>query len=317
MKYRGRAERLAPSTLRGAFTRPRRYRSGMFEIRHQGSLKAALLVAGAVVASFFSLAAPSAQADPTEFQRFKATLNGKSGTDSRPRPVEVTLHTWQEAFGDPPSFLENPPYAMLFVHIYLPRAVKLDTRRSPGCPEKRIIDDPSRCPKGSEIGRTGEAAGYARPVNAPAGVGAYVSLTNRIFVIKEARNTLAVRVKTPLTTGVMRAVVRPARGTERRNWGQVVDFTIPIGLVQPAPGVMSQLTNFIGVLRRATAGGRPVLGLGACPADRRLNFGFMADYNRNLETGDQGLGTSSSANGRFSINVRSPITESIIACPAR
>lgn len=263
------------------------------------------------------LAAAPANADPTEFQRFEASLDGRSGTKARPRPVQVTLHTWQEAIGEPPSFLENPPYAMLFVHIYLPKAVKLDTSRVPGCAEKRIIDDPNSCPKGSEIGKTGEAAGYARPVNAPAGVGAFLSLTNRIFVIKGLRNTLAVRVKTPLTAGAMRAVVRPARGSERAKWGQVVDFTIPIGLVQPAPGVMSQLTNFIGVIRAATAGGRPVLGLGSCPARERLSFGFVADYNRNLETGDRGLGTSSAANGSFSVNVKSPVTESLVSCPGR
>lgn len=285
----------------------------MLKCRRQALAVPAVAIAAAFL---FLLPAAGARADPTEFQRFKATLAGKAGTDARPRPVEVTLHTWQEAIGDPPSFLQSPPYAMLFVHIYLPRTVRLDVRRSPGCPEKRIIDDPSRCPRGSEIGRTGQAAGYARPVNAPAGVGAYVSLENRIFVIKEVRDTLAVRVKTPLTTGVMRAVVRPARGAEPRTWGQVVDFTIPIGLVQPAPGVMSQLTNFIGVIRRTTAGGRPVLGMGSCPDGRRLSFGFMAEYNRNLETGNRGLGTSSSANGSFSVNVRSPITESLVDCPS-
>lgn len=275
----------------------------------------ALAVAAALAAC--ALLAPGAKADPTEFQRFSATVSGRSGTDARPSPVQVTLHTWQEAVGEPPSFLENPPYAMLFVHIFLPRAVKLDTSRSPGCDERVIIDDPASCPKGSEIGKTGEAAGYARPVNAPAGVGAYVSLTNRIFVVKGARNTLAVRVKTPLTAGAMRAVVRSARGAERKSWGQVVDFTIPIGLVQPAPGVMSQLTNFIGVIRKATAGGRPVLGLGSCPADGKLNFGFSADYNRNLETGDRGLGSSSAANGGFAVNVKSQVTKSRTSCPAR
>ena len=275
------------------------------------------LVAGAACSLCALLGAGQARADPTEFQRFRATVSGSPGTAARPRPVEVALHTWQEGTGDPPSFLESPPYAMLFVHIYLPREVRLNTRRSPGCPERRIVDDPASCPRGSEIGRTGRAAGYARPENAPAGVGTYVSLTNRIFVIREAPNTLAVRVKTPLTAGVMRAVIRAAKGRERRKWGQVVDFTIPIGLVQPAPGVMSQLTDFVGVIRRATAGGRPVLGLGPCPRGRRLNFGFMAEYNRNLETGNRGLGTSSKANGSFSVNVRSPITQSLAACPGR
>lgn len=277
-------------------------------------LNLALSVAAVVTA--FAAGPSPAGADPVPFQRFEASIDGRPGTAARPRPVQVTLHTWQEAIGDPPSFLENPPYAMLFVHIYLPRAVKLDTSRVQGCAEKVIIDNPNSCPKGSEIGKTGEAAGYARPVNAPAGVGAFLSLTNRIFVIKGARSTLAVRVKTPLTAGAMRAVVRPARGTERAKWGQVVDFTIPIGLVQPAPGVMSQLTNFVGVIRKATAGGRPVLGMGSCRARSKLNFGFSADYNRNLETGDRGLGTSSAANGDFSVSVRSPITESLVPCPA-
>lgn len=272
--------------------------------------KIKILMVGALVASVAGVMASSAVADPAEYQRFTWAAKGKPGTNSKPKPIELTLNPYHEAVGTPPAFLENPPFATVFAHIWFPKEIVFNLSKIPGCAETMILENPDACPKGSEVSKKGAgvAAGYARPINAPVGVGTPVNLENRVFMITGAKNTLAIRVKTPLTTAIMRSVVRSANSSEKKQgFGQVADFTIPIGLIQPAPGLVSQLSDFKGVLSKLTYGGKPMIGLKKCPKSKKLTLAYQGEYNINLSTGDKGNGVTSPANGGFSVNGKSPI----------
>lgn len=274
------------------------------------------LIVGALVASFAGAVASSAVANPAEYQRYAWAVKGKPGSDSKPKAVQLTLNPYHQAVGTPPAFLESPPFATVFAHTYYPKQVVINTSKVPGCAEATILADPDSCPKGSEVSvkDAGIAVGYARPVNAPAGVGAKVDLTNRVFVIAGVKNTLAVRVKTPLATAIMRSVYRNATSAEKKlGFYAASDYTIPIGLIQPAPGLMSQLSDFKGVIAAKTFGGKPLVGLKKCPKNKKLTGGYMGEYNINLQTGDKGMGTTSAANGGFSVNAKSPIIKTTIS----
>lgn len=273
-----------------------------------------LLTITALAALVCAVGASSAAADPGKYQRFKVTLTGKAGTNSKPAPVRIVANPFHQEEGSPPTFLENPPFATVFAHIWWPKPSVVNTNMLPGCEEKVILEDPDSCPKDSEVGEPGVAEGYARPVNAPQGVGAKVSLQNRIFVIKGVKDTIALRVKTPLTTAIMRAKTQRATGSMAKLYGLRTDFTIPIGLIQPAPGLISQLSNFTGILAKKTYKGKAVFGLKKCPANKKLTTAYQGEYNINLSTGDKGMGVTSPANGGFSVNEKSPIVTSTSTC---
>ena len=273
--------------------------------------KIKFLIVGALVASVAGAMATSAvAADPAKYQRFTWGAKGKAGTDKKPRAVQLTLNPYHEAVGTPPAYLEALPFATVFAHIYYPKQIEINTSKVPGCKEVTILEEPDACPKGSEVGvkGAGVAAGWARPVNAGVGVGTPVNLENRVFVIAGAKNTLAIRVKTPLTTAIMRSVYRKAKSAEKKQgWYSVSDFTIPIGLIQPLEGLVSQLSDFKGVIAARTYSGRPLVGLKACPKNKKLTLGYMGEYNINLSEGNKGKGVTSPANGGFSVNEKSKI----------
>jgi hypothetical protein len=277
-------------------------------------LKRKLLTVAALASLACAAGASTAAANPGEYQRFKVTLTGKAGTDKKPKPVRIVTNPFHQAEGNPPGFLESPPFATVFAHIWWPKPSVVNTNMLPGCDEKVILENPDSCPKDSEVGEKGVAEGYARPVNAPFGVGTKVALENRIFVIKGVKDTIALRVKTPLTTAIMRAKTQKATGSMAKKYGLRTDFTIPIGLIQPAPGLVSQLSNFTGILAKKTYKGKAVFGLKKCPANRKLTTAYQGEYNINLSTGDKGLGVTSAANGGFSVNEKSKIVTSTSTC---
>lgn len=276
--------------------------------------KMKVLTVAALASLACAAAASTAAANPAEYQRFKVTLYGKAGTDKKPNAVRIVTNPFHEVKGDPPSFLESPPFSTVFAHIWWPKPSVVNTNILPGCEEKVILENPDSCPKDSEVGEKGVAEGYARPVNAPVGVGTKVSLENRIFVIKGVKDTIALRVKTPLTTAIMRAVTKKATGPMAKSYGLRTDFTIPIGLIQPAPGLVSQLSNFTGILAKKTYKGQAIFGLKKCPKDKKLTTAYQGEYNINLSSGDKGMGVTSAANGGFSVNQKSEIVTSTSAC---
>ncbi|MFM9164060.1 MAG: hypothetical protein ACKOQ0_01670 [Solirubrobacterales bacterium] len=124
--------------------------------------KIKILMVGALVASVAGVMASSAVANPAEYQRFTWAAKGKAGTDKKPSPVELTLNPYHEAVGTPPAFLENPPFATVFAHIWFPKEIVFNLSKIPGCAETTILNDPDACPKGSEVSKKG--AGVAAGV---------------------------------------------------------------------------------------------------------------------------------------------------------
>lgn len=204
----------------------------------------------------------------------------------------------------PESITASPPYATLFANLWLPRGMKFDLGSFPRCATETVLDTPAKCPKGSEVG-SGKAGGYARPMSAPAGVGTFVGLDLRIFVA--GGDTLNLRAKTPLTTALIRGKLTKATGLQASDYGWKMRFTIPIELIQPAPGLVSQLTDFSATIPAQRFHGKPFARVASCPAPYRGALGFNGEFNSNLSRGDVGMGTSSPQNGEFSVDAVSPV----------
>lgn len=211
----------------------------------------------------------------------------------------------------PDAITASPPYATLFANIWLPRGMKFDLASFPRCPVETVLDTPARCPNGSEVG-SGKAGGYARPMSAPAGVGTFVGLDLRMFVA--GRNSLNLRAKTPLTTALIRGSLTKATGAQASAFGWRLRFTIPIELIQPAPGLVSQLTDFSATLPAQKYKGRPFAVVKSCPSPHRALLGFNGEFNSNLQRGNIGMGTSSPQNGEFTVNAVSPVVSASSSC---
>ena len=204
----------------------------------------------------------------------------------------------------PEAITASPPYATLFANLWLPKGMKFNLAAFPKCAASTVLDSPVRCPRGSEVG-TGRAGGYARPVSAPAGVGSYVGLDLRIFV--GGADSLNLRAKTPLTTALIRGRISRATGTRASRYGWRMRFTIPIELIQPTPGLVSQLTDFSATVPPQRYRGKAFAQVTRCPAPRRGALGFNGEFNSNLARGDAGMGTSSPQNGGFTVSAVSPV----------
>jgi hypothetical protein len=102
------------------------------------------------------------------------------------------------------------------------------------------------------------------------------------------KDTLALRVVTPLATAVIEGKLNNATGSAKRLYGKVMRFTIPEGLIMPTPGLVSQLVDFNSGIKAAYYKGKPGIGLGACPKSKKLNFGYNGEYTINTaKTADQ------------------------------
>ena len=211
----------------------------------------------------------------------------------------------------PEAITASPPYATLFANLWLPRGMKFDLGSFPKCTTATVLDSPAKCPNGSEVGR-GEAGGYARPKSAPAGVGTFVGLNLRIFVA--GSDALNLRAKTPLTTALIRGKLTRATGPQALTYGWKMRFTIPIELIQPAPGLVSQLTDFSATLPAQRYRGRPLARVASCPAPQKGALGFNGEFNSNLSRGNIGMGTSSPENGEFTVDAVSPVIGVTSSC---
>ena len=77
-----------------------------------------LLTIAAVTGLACAATAPVAAANPGKYQRFKVTLYGKAGTNKKPNAVRIVTNPYHVSQGNPPSFLESPPFATVFAHIW-------------------------------------------------------------------------------------------------------------------------------------------------------------------------------------------------------
>ena len=265
--------------------------------------KLAMVAAIAVLAAV--LPAASAVATPAEFQRFEAGVIGKAGTSKKLKAVALKIHPFHEygiAGGPTNTGSKNTgatnevPFSTVFANVYLDKALIFNTNSFPGCDLQTILDTPDSCNPDSRIDIPSSASGLVRTKGALPGLYTlFTELEIKTFVMNarskggaKVKDTLALRVVTPLATAVIEGKLSNATGSAKRLYGKVMRFTIPDGLIEPTPGLVSQLVDFNSGIKAAYHKGKPGIGLGACPKSKKLNFGYNGEYTINTtKTADQ------------------------------
>ncbi len=281
-------------------------------------MRKAMLIAG--VASLCALIpASSALAKPYTEQRFKAHVIGKAGTNSKPKSIGTYISPFHVVghAGGPTNTgslntgaLLDPPFATVIAHVYMPKEITLAAKGFPQCVDAVILAAPDTCPKGSEIGK-GVAHGYARNATGAA-PGTYllaVALTVRAFIMSPTR--IGLRVISPVTAAsIITGDIRKAKGAAAKKYGTDITFTIPKGLTEPLPGIVSQLSAFDTTLPAVkNSKGIPLQSLKACPKSKKLNFGYNGLFNIGLDK----TKSPRTATG-YSINATGPIVNVLAPC---
>jgi hypothetical protein len=96
-----------------------------------------------------------------------------------------------------------------------------------------------------------------------------------------SKDTLALRVKTPLVVAVIEGKIGKATGSAAKKYGTRVRFTIPDGLIAPTEGLVSQLVDFNSGIKAVSSKGKPLVGLKKCPKSKKLNFGYNGEFTIN------------------------------------
>jgi len=256
-------------------------------------MKKSLLIA-AITALAVAIPASSALASPSTFQRFEAAVTGKAGTDAKPKAIALKIHPFHEynISGGPTDIggvnSGSPievPFATVFAHVYMDKALSFNTASFPGCTIQTALDTPDKCPAGSRVDIPSSASGLVRSTtDAPGKYVLKVDLEIKTFVLstnakgQKVNDTLGLRVVTPLATAIIEGKLRKAKGSETKLYGHVMDFTIPPGLIAPYEGGVSQLVDFNSGIKSAVSKSKPLIGLGKCPSSKKLNFGYNGDY---------------------------------------
>lgn len=270
-----------------------------------------------VVSALLALPASDALAAPDSYQQFDAKALGKAGTDKKPASVGLYLHPYStvDGSGGPENIggvnsgqLLEPTFETVTAHVYLPKQMTIATKGFPTCTQPVILAAPDSCPKGSEIGQ-GVASGYAR--NSNAAPGTYLlapTLTARVFIVNS--KSIGLRLISSVTAAaIIIADIGPAKGALAKTYSTDLTFTIPKGLIEPLPGVASQLTTIEATIRaRKNSRGLPLLSLKACPKSKKLDFAYAGVFNIGLDkthSPKTALGYSINSVGRLG-NVKSP-----------
>ncbi len=257
-----------------------------------------LIVLTVVTALAVVLPAGSALASPQQFQRFAAGVVGKAGTNKKPRAIALHIHPFHEyGIKGGPTNIGNQnsgatmevPFSTVFSNVYLDKALVFNTNSFPGCDLQTILDDPASCNPDSRVDIPSTASGLVRTKGALPGIYTlFTTLDVKTFVMNarskggaRVKDTLALRVVTPLTTAVIEGKLINATGSAKKFYGKVMRFTIPEGLIMPTPGLVSQLVDFNSGIKSAYHKGKPGIGLKACPKSKRLHFGYNGEYTIN------------------------------------
>lgn len=305
-----------------------------------------------VAALAFSLTfASPASANPSEFQRFEAGFisNDRAGSARKPAAVGLYVRPYHlvgleggknNAGGlNSGAVMESPAFSTKFANVWLPKQLKFNLDKFPGCDYATILGYPDQCPKGSEVGlknkdpKCGEPGRAACTIYATGLVrnqlsnpssqsiaGIYVlpvTLAIRLFVAKndeqgrKARDLIGLRVISPVSGNVIiPGRLSRASGAQAKSYGYRMRFTIPRGLVSPTEGLVSQLTDFSAGIAKVSYKRRPMVGLTSCPKSRKLLFGYNGEYvinaQRNL--------ASKSPDDEFVIGEVGPVISQQVRC---
>ena len=262
-------------------------------------MKRSLLIA-AVTALAVTVPAASAFATPAEFQRFAAGVVGKAGTEAKPKAVQLNIHPFHEygiKGGETNAGNKNTgatmevPFSTVFANVFLDKALVFNINSFPACDLQTVIDDPDSCDPDSRVDIPSSASGLVRTKGALPGIYTlFTKLEIKTFIMKartpggpRVKDTLALRVKTPLVTAVIEGKLMNATGSAKKLYGKVMRFTIPDGLIAPTEGLVSQLVDFNSGIKAVSSNGKPLVGLGKCPKNKKLNIGYNGEYTINAK----------------------------------
>ena len=251
-------------------------------------MKKSLLIA-AVTALAVTVPAASAFATPAEFQRFAAGIVGKAGTDAKPKAVQINIHPFHEyGIKGGPTNTGNKntgatmeaPFSTVYANVFTDKAIKYNLGSFPTCKLQTVLDSPDSCVKASRVDIPSSATGLVRTKGALPGIYTLATVLEiKTFVL--SKDTLALRVVTPLVTAVIEGKVGKATGAAASKYGSRIRFTIPDGLIAPTEGLVSQLVDFNSGIKAVSSNGKPLVGLGKCPSNKKLNIGYNGEYTIN------------------------------------
>jgi hypothetical protein len=251
-------------------------------------MKKSLLIA-AVTALAVAVPAASAFASPAEFQRFEAAVVGKAGTDAKPKAVQLKIHPFHVyGIGGGPTntgglnsgATMEDPFSTVYANVFTDKAIKYNLASFPTCKLQTVLDSPDSCVKASRVDIPSSATGLVRTKGALPGIYTLATVLEiKTFVL--SKDTLALRVVTPLVTAVIEGKIGKATGAAAKKYGSRIRFTIPDGLIAPTDGLVSQLVDFNSGIKAAYYKGKPGIGLGACPKNKKLNFGYNGEFTIN------------------------------------
>jgi hypothetical protein len=251
-------------------------------------MKKSLLIA-AVTALAVTVPAASAFATPAEFQRFAAGIVGKAGTDAKPKAVQIKIHPFHDygIKGGPTNTgglnsgaTMEAPFSTVYANVFTDKAIKYNLGSFPTCKLQTVLDSPDSCAKASRVDIPSSATGLVRTKGALPGIYTLATVLEiKTFVL--SKDTLALRVVTPLVTAVIEGKVGKATGAAASKYGSRIRFTIPDGLIAPTEGLVSQLVDFNSGIKAVSSNGKPLVGLGKCPSNKKLNIGYNGEYTIN------------------------------------
>jgi hypothetical protein len=159
--------------------------------------------------------------------------------------------------------------------------------------------------KTSRVDIPSSATGLVRTKGALPGLYTLATVLEiKTFVL--GKDKLGLRVVTPLATAVIEGKVSKATGAAAKKYGSRIRFTIPDGLIEPTPGLVSQLVDFNSGIKAVSSKGKPLVGLGKCPKSKKLNFGYNGEYTINA--------TKDADQISWKIMDVSPLIDKTVAC---
>ena len=248
-------------------------------------------------------AAAAGAVSPDTYQDFEAKsfAGAKPGNTPKAGSIGTYLHpfhnkTWPFVSDKTAGAVQvAPPFATVISYIYLDKNVTFNADPFPGCAKEKVLAlDPTvkgaaaaGCPKESQLG-AGDAAGFARAINSvPGQTLLTTSLQTRTFA-SGLKDTIYLYTYNELTKGNVIVGTLEKYKDPTGRYGSRIRFVLPKGLIQPAPGVVSQLSTFDSTIPAQSYNGKHLTTLRKCPSSRKIWAGYQGTYSNNA-TPKQGL----------------------------
>lgn len=249
-------------------------------------------VSAALVATFAMSAVAVAADEPGTHQNYavKVFSGSKPGKVAKKGPVGTFINpyhsdTWPLVSDKSSGSAQvSPPFAVAYADVHLDKNLKFNADPFPGCSLDKVLaldpskkGAPSNCPKASFLG-SGTAAGLVRVANAaPGAVVTTATLQDRLFASGK-KNTVYLYTYSELSkNNVITGTVMKSSG----KYGQKIRFVLPKGLINPAPGIISQLSTFDTTMPAQTYKGKALVTLKKCPSNKTLNSGYQNFFSDN------------------------------------